>query len=69
MRGFLAALKDVPLHDDKKYNFYSVGFIYQTPQHKKGNWFKTVNSDSKRLLLIIALFSLLSVTILPFEGW
>ena len=37
MRGFLATLKDVPLHDDKKYNFYSVGFIYQTPQHKKGD--------------------------------
>ena len=52
MRGFLATLKDVPLHDDKKYSFYSVGFIYQTPQHKKGDWFKTVNSDSKRLSLL-----------------
>ena len=30
---YLAASK--PLRDDKKYNFYSVGFIYQTYTTKK----------------------------------
>ena len=49
--------------------FILLDLFTRLAQHKKGNWFKTVNSDSKRLLLIIALFSLLSVTILPFEGW
>ena len=37
MHGFLAALR--PLRDDKKYNFYSVGFIYEayTTQKRRLN--------------------------------
>ena len=37
MHGFLAALR--PLRDDKKYNFYPVGFIYEayTTQKRRLN--------------------------------
>ena len=35
MHGVLAALR--PLHDDKKYNFYSVGFIYETYTTHQGD--------------------------------